>query len=227
MGDLLLSEELLLIGLHDETGKPSGWFQPTTLHGALICDLIERGAVTVDGKKKVHPGDRAPGHPALRQVWETISADAKVRSVAHWTGTLPWKHTKPAELVAERLVDDGVLTREEGKILGLFRTTRLPEADPRAERALRERLRGILVTGAEPNAHDALLVTLLNTTSQVKAALSEVDSEQRKAGEKHAKAIAKGLKDNPVVKAQYDAAMTAVMASVATTAAVVTTSGGS
>ena len=130
MGELLLSEELLLIGLHDVTGKPDGWFQPNNLHGALICDLIERGAVTVDEKKKVHPGERVPEHPALRQVWETITADAKVRSVSHWTSTLPWKHTKPAELVAERLVDDGVLTREEGKVLGIFRTTRLPAADP-------------------------------------------------------------------------------------------------
>ena len=224
MGDLLLSEELLLIGLHDETGKPTGWFQPTTLHGALICDLIERDAVTVDEKKKVRPAQRPPGHPALRQVWETLIADAKPRHVSHWMSMLPWKHSKPAELVAEKLVDDGVLTREEGKVLGLFRTTRLPEADPAPERALRERLRGILVTGTEPSAHDAVLVTLLNTTSQVKAALSGVDTEQRKAGEKRAGAIAKGLKDNPVVKAQYDAAMAAVMASGVTTA-VVTTSG--
>ncbi|SFN86471.1 Golgi phosphoprotein 3 (GPP34) [Pseudonocardia ammonioxydans] len=226
MGDLLLSEELLLIGLHDETGKPDGWFQPNNLHGALICDLIERGAVTVDGKKKVHPGERVPEHPALRQVWETITADAKVRSVSHWTSTLPWKHTKPAELVAERLVDDGVLTREEGKVLGIFRTTRLPAADPAPERALRERLRGVLVTGIEPSAHDALLVTLLNATSQVKAALDGLDKEQRKAGTKRAAQIAKGLKDNPVVKAQYDAAMAAVMTTVVATA-VVTSSGGS
>lgn len=226
MGDLLLSEELLLIGLHDETGKPTGWFQPTTLHGALICDLIERDAVTVDEKKKVHPAERAPEHPALRQVWETVSADATPRAVSHWVSMLPWKHSKPAELVAGKLVDDGVLTREEGKVLGLFRTTRLPEVDPAPERALRERLHGVLVTGIEPDAHDALLVTLLNSTSQVRAALSGVDTEQRKAGEKRARAIAKGLKDNPVVKAQYDAAMAAVMASVVTTA-VVTTSGSS
>lgn len=224
MSDLLLSEELLLIGLHDETGKADGWFQPSTLHGALICDLIERGAVTVDEKKKLHPADRAPEHPALRAVHETITADAKPRSVSHWTSMLPWKHTKPTELVAERLVDDGVLTREEGKVLGIFRTTRLPAADPAAERALRERLRGVLVTGVEPSAHDALLVTLLNSTQQVKAALDGVDKEQRKAGTKRAAEIAKGLKDNPVVKAQYDAAMAAAMTTVVS-AAVVTTAG--
>ena len=226
MRDLLLSEELLLIGLHDETGKAAGWFQPSTLHGALICDLIERGAVTVDEKKKVHPAEQPPDHPALRQVWETITTDTKPRRVSHWTSMLPWKHTKPAELVAERLIDDGVLTREEGKVLGIFRTTRLPATDPAPERALRERLRGVLVTGIEPSAHDALLVTLLNATSQVKAALSGVDSEQRKAGTKRAAGIAKGLKDNPVVKAQYDAAMAAAVTTVLGTTVIVTSGTG-
>lgn len=226
MGDLLLSEELLLIGMHEETGKPAGWFQPNTLHGALICDLIERGAVTVDASKKVVPTGAVPEHPALRTVLETITAEKKPRSVSHWVSTLPWKHSEPAPLVAAKLVDDGVLAGEEGRILGIFRTTRLPELDPGPERALRERLRGVLVTGIEPSAHDALLITLLNATSQVGAALSGVDKPQRKVGEKRAKEIAKGLKDNPVVKAQYDAAMAAVMTSVVS-AAVVTTAGTS
>ncbi|WP_060575085.1 MULTISPECIES: GOLPH3/VPS74 family protein [unclassified Pseudonocardia] len=224
MGDLLLSEELLLIGLHDGTGKPDGWFDPGRLHGALLCDLIERGLVTVDGTKKVVPTGERSDHPALQAVLETVTADAKPRSVSHWVSTLPWKHTKPSELVATRLVDDGVLTSEEGRVLGLFRTTRLPEADPGPERALRERLAGILVAGRTPDAHDALLVTLLHTTSQTAAALSGVDKQQRKEGQRRAKEIAKGLKDDPVVKAQYDAAVIAMVTTVAATT-VVTTSG--
>ncbi|MEV1295992.1 GPP34 family phosphoprotein [Pseudonocardia sp. NPDC049635] len=224
MGDLLLSEELLLIGLHDETGKSDGWFDPSALHGALICDLIESGAVTVDEKKRVHPGDRAPEHPALRKVYDLVAAESKPRHVWHWVNTLPWKHPKPAELVAERLVDDGVLSREEGKVLGLFRTTRLPALDPAPERALRERLRAVLVTGIEPDAHDALLIALLHSTSQVKTALAGADPTERKIGVKRAAAIAKDLKHNPVVKAQYDAAVAAAMAAV--TATVVATTSG-
>ncbi|MEJ8278244.1 GOLPH3/VPS74 family protein [Pseudonocardia spirodelae] len=220
MGDLLLSEELLLIGLHDDTGKPAGWFDPQRLHGALLCDLIERGAVTVDERKKVHPA-AVPEHPALRAVYDTVAGSSAPRSVAHWTSTLPWKHTKPAELVAGRLVERGVLAREEGRVLGLFRTTRLPEADPGPERALRERLRAVLVTGTTPTAHDALLVALLHGTHQVRAALDGVDGPQRRAGEKRAKEIAKGLQDDPVLKAQYDAAvLAAVMTTVATTVVV-------
>ena len=96
MGELLLSEELLLIGLHDETGKADGWFDPSCLHGALVCDLIGSGAVTVDDRKKLHPGERAPEHPALRKVYDVVAADSTPRTVSHWMGTLPWKHTKPA-----------------------------------------------------------------------------------------------------------------------------------
>ncbi|NWJ74224.1 GPP34 family phosphoprotein [Pseudonocardia sp. ICBG1122] len=224
MVDLLLSEELLLIGLDDDSGTGRGMFTPGSLHGALLCDLIERGAVTVDGRKKVHPAGVAPGHPALDAVLATIAEDPKPRSVSHWTSTLPWKHTKPAELVAQRLVADGVLSREEGRVLGLFRTVRLPEADPGPERALRERVRSVLVHGTTPSAHDALLVALLHTTHQVRAALSGVDTAQRRAGEKRARAVAKGLADDPVLKAQYDAAvLAAVMTTVGTV--LITTSG--
>ncbi|OLL73584.1 hypothetical protein Ae168Ps1_1961 [Pseudonocardia sp. Ae168_Ps1] len=182
MGDLLLSEELLLIGLHDGTGKPDGWFDPGRLHGALLCDLIERGLVTVDGTKKVVPTGERSDHPALQAVLETVTADAKPRSVSHWVSTLPWKHTKPSELVATRLVDDGVLTSEEGRVLGLFRTTQLPEADPGPERALRERLAGILVAGRTPDAHDALLVTLLHTTSQTAAREGDREGAEGRSG---------------------------------------------
>ena len=89
----------------------------------------------------------------------------------------------------------------------------------------RERLHTILVTGAGPDAHDALLVALLHSTSQVKAALSGAGTEQRRAGARRARAIAGGLKDDPVVKARYDAAMAAVMTTVVTSAVVTTAAG--
>lgn len=226
MVDLLLAEELLLIGLDDESGRARGMFDPGSLHGALLCDLIERGAVTVDDRTTIHPTGVAPGHPALDAVLATIAEDPRPRSVSHWTSALPWKHTKPAELVAQRLVADGVLSREEGKVLGLFRTVRLPEADPGPERALRERLRSVLVHGTTPSAHDALLVALLHTTYQVRAALSGVDTDQRRAGERRARAVAKGLADDPVLKARYDAAVLAAVLTTVSTV-VVTTSGSS
>ncbi|WP_224392973.1 GPP34 family phosphoprotein [Pseudonocardia sp. ICBG1293] len=225
MTDLLLSEELLLIGLDDESGKARGMFNPASLHGALLCDLVERGAVTVDDRNKVVPAAAAPGHPALAAVHETITADPRPRSVSHWTGMLPSRHPKPAELVALRLVADGVLAREEGRVLGLFRTVRMPETDPGPERALRERLRSVLVQGTTPSPHDALLVALLHSTHQVRAAVSGVDTAQRRAAEKRARAVAKGLESDPVLKAQYDAAVLAAVMTTVTT--VVVTTGGS
>ncbi|MEQ3549123.1 GPP34 family phosphoprotein [Pseudonocardia nematodicida] len=217
MGDLLLSEELLLIALDDETGKPGTWFEKKNLHGALVCDLIETGAVTVD-RKKLRPA-QPPTHPVLWQIYDKIAESKRDRSVSHWvTSGLPWTFSKPVELIGEKLVADGVLGHEEGRALGLFRTTRLPEADPGPERVLRERLRSVLVTGTEPGAHDALLITLLHAANQVKEALSGVDADQRKVGVKRAKQIAKELKDNPVVKAQYDAAMAAAVAAATTVA---------
>ncbi|WP_372447374.1 GPP34 family phosphoprotein [Pseudonocardia parietis] len=55
-----------------------------------------------------------------------------------------------------RLGPDHVVGHPASRVPGVFRTTRLPAADPASERTLRERLRGVLVTGIEPSAHDTL-----------------------------------------------------------------------
>ncbi|MFP5023350.1 GOLPH3/VPS74 family protein [Pseudonocardia phyllosphaerae] len=219
---LLVAEDMLLIALDDDTGK-LGWFDPRNLFGALLCDLIDRGAVTVDPKKKLHLAD-APEHPALLALFDTMAASTKPRTIEHWLGTFPWKHSKPAALTAQQLVADGVLQEQSDRVLGLFRTTRLPEADPGPERALRDRLKLILVDGSDPGAHDALLVTFLHHNQLVKDALDGADGEQSRAGRRRAKQIAKDLKTNPVVKAQLDAAVAAAAVSIAG-AAVVTASG--
>ncbi|WFG44952.1 GPP34 family phosphoprotein [Pseudonocardia alni] len=218
--ELLLAEEVLLVALDDEAGK-TGWsFSATAVNGALLCDLIACGAVDVDGRKKVRATGTPPAHPGLREIHELVAADRKQRSISHWLSTLNWKFTRPDGPASRRLVADGVLRLEESTLLGLFTYNRLPEADPGPERALRARLHGVLVGGAEPDAHDALLVTLLDAAHLVRPLLTEPGD--RKAGTKRARAIAKGLKDNPVVKAQYEAAVAAAVTSIAVTSVVVT-----
>lgn len=218
--ELLLAEEVLLVALDEESGK-AGWsYSASAVNGALLCDLIASGAVTVDERKKVTATGTFPAHPGLREIYELVAADGRQRRLSHWLSTLNWKFTRPDGPASRRLVADGVLRLEESKWLGLFTDNRLPEADPGPERALRERLHGVLVGGAEPDAHDALLITLLNAAHLVRPLLPEPGD--RRAGTKRAAAIAKGLKDNPVVKAQYEAAVAAAVTSIAVTSVVIT-----
>jgi Golgi phosphoprotein 3 (GPP34) len=91
--------------------------------------------------------------------------------------------------IAAPLVDRGVLTEQRSKFLGLFPSTRFPEADPEPERALRFRLRAVLLGEREPATSEALLLALLVPLDLVGGL---VDKDQRRAAKKRAKEIADG-----------------------------------
>lgn len=223
--DLLLSEELLLLGLDDESGKPSWTFDASMLNAAVLLDLVQTGCVTLDDGK-VLVTDLFPAHPLLRAAQEVIANDKKVRTVSHWHSMLPYTLKNLQKRAAERLVADGVLVEEETRVLGLFRSTRFPESDPGPERALRARLQVILVHDAEPDDHDVLLISLLGTGYGIDHVFSADDKSTRKAAKRRATELAKAAKEDPVFQARHDAAVIAAVTMVVTTAAVTTTDGG-
>lgn len=216
---LLMSEEVLLIALDDETGKTGFWYKPDTVSAAGVCDLVDAGAISIDEKKKVRATGTIPAHPGLRVAYDLVAASDKERSVSHWVSAFNGGYSPTDGPVSRRLVDSGVLSFEEGSLL---RSARLRELDSGPERELRRRLAGVLVGGAEPDAHDAVLITMLHTADMISAALAAEESSDRRAGGKRAKAIAKELKDNPLVKAQYSAVVSATITSMAVAGAVIT-----
>jgi Golgi phosphoprotein 3 GPP34 len=159
---LILAEQLLLLFLDDEKGSDrASWGGDPGLAGAILLDLTAQGAIAEDdGKLAAVPG-AAPEHPLLAAAHATIEASDKRRDAEGWVGRLP-KDLKPLrERTAERLVEHGVLTEERRKLLGLFPSTRFPAADPEPERALRERLRAVLLGERQPTPEDAMLIALL------------------------------------------------------------------
>ena len=111
-----------------------------------------------------------------------------------------------------------MLTEERRKLIGLFPTTRFPEADPEPERDLRERLRAVLVTERQPTPRDAMLVALLIPYDLVKKL---VPRERRKDAQQRAKDIAEGGAAAKAVDDTIKGIQAAVIAS--TTAAIAAT----
>ena len=113
--------------------------------------------------------------------------------------------------------------RDEGKVLGLFPRTRYAELDAGPERALRDRLVGILVAGADPDRRSALLLGLVRPAGLVGEL---VPREQRKAATRRAEEVAEsGLVGTAVDRAVRDiqasiltASTAAIVASTAATA---------
>ena len=223
--ELILAEQLLLLILDDDKGSDrANWGGDPGLAGAILLDLTRLGALQeADGKLAATPGAQ-PGHPLLDAAHAAIAASGKARDAKGWVGRLP-KELKPfKERVAERLVEQGVLGEERKKLLGLFPTTRFPEADPGPERELRERLRAVLLGQREPTAAEAMLVALLVPYD---LAGRLVDREDRKEARRRAKELADGGAAAKAVDDTLKGIQAAVIASTVAATAAATASSGS
>ncbi|MET1072527.1 MAG: GPP34 family phosphoprotein [Umezawaea sp.] len=161
---MLIVEDLALLLMDDESGTPAA---AGTLHyttgGAVLVELALAGLVEVRDKKVV-PAGTAPEDPLLRQAREKVaekprSVDATLLKI----GSGLWQQ------VVDRLVDNGFVRREEKRVLGLFRMTKLPAEDVRHEEELRQRIRAVLVDGEDPDPRTAALIALLSASGALPA----------------------------------------------------------
>jgi hypothetical protein len=228
--ELLVCEEMLLLALDNEKGGTSwlnGW---TALSGGALVDALAAGAIDVEDDHLRPGGDAA--HPLLRKVRDAVAAQEEPLKLADWLQRLPRELDPFVAAVVERLLADGVLTERRTKVLGLFPTTRFPEADPGPERALRARLRSVLVDGAEPTGHDLLLVALVEPAGLLAVVTEDGDRDVRKAAKARAGELAERAKSaesgdatvQAVAKLGQGAAVAAMMGAVAATTAATTAS---
>lgn len=165
--ETLIVEDLTLLMFDDDSGAIAGsgtLFY--TLGGAVLVELGLGGHVTVDENDaglnglKVHavPGDPLPD-PVLRAAHEKVAGRKRgVQTLLIEIGT------GMRETVLDRLVERGMLRQETRKTLGLFRTTATIAGDTGHKKALMEKVRAVLIDGAEPDTRTTALIGLLSAS---------------------------------------------------------------
>lgn len=184
---MLLAEDLLLLSYDDDTGRKSGMGNVEyALAGAVLIELAERGKLDVTEKGRLVVVDDTPTGQVILDDWlgKAAKYDGKKPKDA-----VPSLSSGLADRLLTSLAERGILREEKGKVLGIFPTTRWPAQDSSHELALRERLRWVLVDGAEPDEHTAPLIALL---SAVDAVGEVVEKHERKDANRRAAQIAKG-----------------------------------
>ncbi|MGH3784966.1 MAG: GOLPH3/VPS74 family protein [Pseudonocardiaceae bacterium] len=200
--ELTLAEGVLLLALDDARGSTGSTPVDPGLAGALLVDLGRFGALQPEGKA-LHPVDGAAiEHPVLARAYTAIATSSKPRSAKAWVGRLPRELKPLIGTVAGPLVERGAVAEQRVKVLGLFPSTRFPEVDPGPERALRSRLREVLLGTRVPQEYDALLLGLLDPLGLVDPL---VERPHRREARKHAKEIAdRGIAGKAVSDAVRD-----------------------
>ncbi|MFE3143954.1 GPP34 family phosphoprotein [Streptomyces scopuliridis] len=165
--DLLMVEDLTLLMFDDASGTIAG---EATLYyvlgGAVLVELAQSGRVKADEKDvgangvRVHAVAGEPlDDPVLREAHRKV--EKRVRGVQTLLIEIG---TGMRETVLDRLVERGMVRREHKKRLGFIPTTSLSIGDARHKKALVERVRAVLVDGAEPDARTAAVTGLLSAS---------------------------------------------------------------
>lgn len=218
----LLAEDLLLLALDDDSGKAvvDGITLPRVLAGAVLLELALDGIVTLDAegargrKGRVVVGDTSPNDPLLADAAAQLGAGKPMKPDA----AIEKLSGKIRERVLERVVDNGWVREEHGKILGLFPTRRWPAVDESHERQVRAELHSVLVDGVTPSPRTAALISLLSAAKMVPKAVPDGDRKQTVT---RAQAIADGNWASAAVRKAVDTVNTAIIVAVAVPAVVV------
>lgn len=158
---LTLPEELLLLWVHHAGGK-KGHGAPAGLEyglaGGELQELIGAARVTIEAKNVVVVDVTPVGDVDLDAALRRVAAETRARSARWWVVTL---HNTTKHRYAERLAADGIIDVEKHKLLGLIPLTTYPERVPDAVAEILNRLRGVLLDGAEADRRTTALIGLV------------------------------------------------------------------
>jgi hypothetical protein len=157
-----LAEDLLLVLFQPDSGTIAG--ENTLcymLAGAVVADLTLNESVTTTttrtGSVRVEAVEgRAPPDEILRSAWEYASD--KPHGVQTMLAAIGPTLRQP---LLERLIARGDIREENGKVLGLLKTTTLKDGESGRRSGLIRDVRYVLVDGVEPTPRVAALAALL------------------------------------------------------------------
>jgi hypothetical protein len=155
-----LAEDLYLLAGDGSTGR---LLIDTThldlgLGGALLLDLAVRGHVGLADSHVVVTGGPPTGEPLLDTALTTVVGGARGHGPDHWVRHLA---RGAHRAVQNRLVDAGVLRRDDGRLLHVIPVHRTHESDGRLHHALLDQLNDAVVLGHPPSPETAALASLV------------------------------------------------------------------
>jgi hypothetical protein len=220
--ELNLVEEFLLIALDDDKG--AFVIDSTRLHygfaGAVLLELALRNKIDIDGDYlHLKNTDKEP-EEVLNKALSLIKESKKTRKVKDWLGTLAGKAHELKADTLQRLIERGVLRKEEHKILWIIPNNKYPTSNSNPENKVRERLDSVILHGAKSEPRDVMLLSLINVSDLTKEAFR--DQADYKEIKRKIKNVTEDIKISQAINKSIREIQTAIMISITTTLVVTT-----
>ena len=167
-------EEIILLLLRDEDGRfvrvPS-WSFDYAIAGGVLMDLAMEDRIDTDLKNLVLVDKTPLGDNLLDPTLADI-AGGEQRDARYWVERTAERAYTIREQALDRLVDRGILEREDDRFLWVFRSRRYPAIDGKAEREVKLRIMAVLFSDEIPDPRDIVLLSLTDACGILRGMLS-------------------------------------------------------
>ncbi|MBD3353345.1 MAG: hypothetical protein GF364_17825 [Candidatus Lokiarchaeota archaeon] len=169
---MLLAEELLLLGLDDESGKLAASAAGSLHYGfamAMLMDLTFRDAIVMlNGKIEVNE-DFIIDDPILESVFLQIKEHKDIKELEYWLDHFSRGYKDFRDSIFNRLEKDKVIGREIIKKLEIFRVVRHPLLEPEIKHDLLTAIQEVLLGKREADTRIIALLNLVEVTNLIKS----------------------------------------------------------
>ncbi len=178
---LTFVEEIVLLALDDKKGKfvdlpPLALDQ--ALAGAALLELAFQNRIDTDLTHLTLVSDKATGDRMLDPILKEIVAAKDKKDAKYWVGVISADGEKIRDAALAKLVEKGVLKKEEKKFLWVIPGRRYPMVQNQEEEEVRKRIRKVVVDGEVPSPRDVVIVSLSSACQLLRTVFTDAELMQ-------------------------------------------------
>lgn len=177
---LRFPEEIVLLLLDDESGKLANfrdWSLRYAMAGGVLMELALEHRVDSDLDSLMLVDETPTGDEMLDKVLAEIVAADEQHEVRYWVDRLSGHGDEFREVALDRLVEKGVLKRQEELLMWVFKSRTYPQVDAEPEREVKLRIMEVLFSRIVPDPRDVVIICLADACGIFGAILSERELE--------------------------------------------------
>ena len=177
-GMLTFVEEIVLLALDDKKGKfvdlpPLALDQ--ALAGAALLELAFQNRIDTDLTHLTLVNDKPTGDKMLDPILSEIAKAKDKKDAKHWVGVISADGEKIRDAALAKLVEKGVLKKEEKKILWVIPGRRYPMIQNKEEEEVRKRIRKVVVEGEVPSPRDVVIISLSSACQLLRTVFTDAE----------------------------------------------------
>ncbi len=176
---LRFAEEIILLLLNDDDGRfarVQNISLDYALAGGILMDLALENRIDTDLDNLILIDPTPTGDELLDTTLAEIEQEGG-HDARFWVERTAVRSDAVRETVLERLIDRGILERQDDRFLWVFKSRRYPAIDGEAQREVKLRIMGVLFSDEIPDPRDIVIICLADACGIFKSIFTSNELE--------------------------------------------------